>query len=76
MNHQAIQEVSDRELEQAISASQERLLVDFWAPWCGPCRRLAPLLEQARAAYQGKVKILKVNIDQHRVDQRIQALAA
>ena len=65
MKNQAIQEVSDRGLEQVLSASQELVLVDFWAPWCGPCRRLAPLLEQVNQAYQGKVKVLKVNIDQH-----------
>lgn len=65
MNNPAIQEVSDRGLDQAISASQELLLVDFWAPWCGPCRRLAPLLEQVSEAYRGKVRVLKVNIDQH-----------
>ena len=65
MKNQNIQEVSDRDLEQAIRSTPELLLVDFWAPWCGPCRRLAPLLEQINHDYHGKVRVLKVNIDQH-----------
>ena len=41
------------------------VLVDFWAPWCGPCKMLAPALEQLAAKYQGKVKIVSMNIDEN-----------
>ena len=65
MKKQVIQEVSDLGLEQALQAEAGLVLVDFWAPWCGPCRRLAPVLEQVGEAYQRKVRVFKVNVDQH-----------
>ncbi|MBV1704278.1 MAG: thioredoxin [Hyphomicrobiales bacterium] len=52
--------------EDVISESlRQPVLVDFWAPWCGPCKQLAPALERAVAAAQGKVKLVKMNIDEH-----------
>src|SRR5579871_1439603 len=44
---------------------QQPVLVDFWAPWCGPCRQLTPVLEKAVRAAKGKVKLVKMNIDDH-----------
>ena len=41
------------------------MLVDFWAPWCGPCKQLTPILEKAVKAAKGKVKLVKMNIDEH-----------
>src|SRR6187399_2937370 len=53
-------------LRDVIEASREvPVLVDFWAPWCGPCRQLTPILEKAVRAAKGKVKLVKMNIDEH-----------
>src|SRR5438046_984126 len=46
-------------------SKRQPVLIDFWAPWCGPCRQLTPLLEKAVRAAKGKVKLVKMNIDQH-----------
>src|SRR5581483_8236908 len=46
-------------------SKRQPVLVDFWAPWCGPCKQLAPVLEKAVAAAGGKVKLVKMNIDEH-----------
>src|SRR3954447_10685756 len=46
-------------------SKQQPVLIDFWAPWCGPCRQLTPLLEKAVRAAKGKVKLVKINIDEH-----------
>ena len=55
-----------RFMQDVIEASATQpILVDFWAPWCGPCRTLTPLLEKTVAAYNGKVKLVKINIDQN-----------
>lgn len=56
-------QVSDTDFDQAVLQSQEPVLVDFWAPWCGPCLSLGPSLEKLAEQFQGKVKIVKVNVD-------------
>lgn len=56
-------QVSDADFEQAVLQSQEPVLVDFWAPWCGPCLSIGPSLEKLAEQFQGKVKIVKVNVD-------------
>lgn len=56
-------EVTSVNFEQEVLNSELPVLVDFWAPWCGPCRMLAPLMEQISAEQAGKAKVVKVNID-------------
>jgi len=54
----------DNSFESAVLKTDRPALVDFWAPWCGPCRALAPVLEEIAAAYNGRANVIKVNVDE------------
>src|SRR5262245_26390588 len=57
--------VTDESFEQEVLNSEVPVLVDFWAAWCGPCRMIAPTVDQLAVEYAGKLKVVKVDVDQN-----------
>jgi thioredoxin 1 len=60
-------EISDSNFENEVIKSDKPVLVDFWAPWCGPCRAIAPTIEELAGTYAGQVKFCKCNVDENPV---------
>lgn len=60
-----VAEVSDFEFEEKVLKSNTPVLVDFWAAWCGPCRALAPVVDQVASENQGKLKVMKMDVDKN-----------
>jgi len=58
-----VSEVSDQNFESEVLNASAPVMVDFWAPWCAPCRMLAPVVETVAEQYNGRVRVLKMNID-------------
>ena len=65
MAAQGIVEVTDQNFDQDVLKSDTPVLVDFWAAWCGPCRAIAPIVDELASEYAGKVKIGKMDVDRN-----------
>ncbi len=63
MNTKNVIEGTDFNFEEEVMQSSTLVLVDFWAPWCGPCKAIAPIVEEIAEEYQGKIKVVKLNTD-------------
>jgi thioredoxin 1 len=65
MAGQAVVEVNDATFEQEVLQSDQPVLVDFWAAWCGPCKALAPTVDEIATEYQGRLKVAKMDVDRN-----------
>ena len=65
MASNAIMEVNDSNFDQDVLKSDKPVLIEFWAAWCGPCRALAPIVDELATAYEGKVTVAKMDVDRN-----------
>jgi len=63
--NQMANQITDGNFEQEVIQSEVPVLIDFWAPWCGPCRAMGPVIDELSEEYAGQVKIVKMNVDEN-----------
>ena len=66
MSSELIKHITDQSFSTDVLTADKPVLVDYWAEWCGPCKMIAPILDEAAKAYDGKVQIVKMNVDENR----------
>ena len=66
MASELIKHVSDASFETDVLKADKPVLVDYWAEWCGPCKMIAPILDEVATGYEGKLQIAKMNVDENR----------
>ncbi len=60
-----VQQINDSSFEADVLKSELPVLIDFWAPWCGPCKQIAPVVDELAKEYAGRLKIVKMNVDEN-----------
>ena len=63
MASELVKHVTDANFDQEVLKSEKAVLIDFWAPWCAPCRAIAPLIDELAGEYAGRLKVVKINVD-------------
>jgi len=65
MEESSVKHITDASFEDDVLKAEAPVLVDFWAPWCGPCKMVAPVLDELARDYDGKVEVVKLNVDEN-----------